>query len=441
MAVTHALITTGSDTTQATSYTTASTTPVTGRLMLLSVTNSKGSTPDTPTVSGASVTWVQVGTTTNNGATIRSTLFRAMGSGSAQALTISFGANTQTGCAWILTEYDNVDTGGTNGSGAVVQSVTNFGVASLNPNATLAAFSSASNATYATSGHAGNKTYTAGSGFGNLQQVTYASPSVAVATEFRADNDTTADFTITTNDDWTCIAVEIAAPTVAWTGPVYRAEAHGSITTGTQLTVNKPTGTAALDWLVIFVTCRASESAVSSPTGTWKNIFAGAADTGAPGGATDVKLYIWYRIATASEAANYTIDFTASTVAAAVVGAYSGADPDVGQDGGGQGNGASSTTQTLSTFSTSKAMTLVVGAVTSKLDTTYTPPSGSTERADFNTSTGALALELMDKQQATAGAVGTLTWTAAGAALWSTTAIGVPAAVPRVKDVWGPTPI
>lgn len=121
MAVTPTHLTTGSSTTNTTSYTTASITPTANQLVLIAVmpTVTSGTTP-TMTVSGTGLTWVQENTSTPGFRTM--VVFRAMGaSPTAGALTITAAASV-TSCLWSVVQFDGIDTTGTNGSGAIAQS-------------------------------------------------------------------------------------------------------------------------------------------------------------------------------------------------------------------------------------------------------------------------------------------------------------------------------
>lgn len=205
------LITNGSS--SGSSFTTARTVAEPNRLLLLGVQSGRvGAAPAAPTVSGMGLTWVQQDTVLwDTGATQRRlTLFRAYGSGAVSgALTISFAGVTQDGgCNWQLSEYTYVDdTSGTNGSVAVVQSVNASG-SSTTPAVTLAAFGDTDNATYGLIGHTGTGAITAGTGFVRIQNLGNA--GMAIAAEFRPDNDTGVDGTITSSA-WGCIGVEIKA--------------------------------------------------------------------------------------------------------------------------------------------------------------------------------------------------------------------------------------
>lgn len=120
MTVTATHLTTGSSTTNASSYNTASITPTANRLVLVGFTITVASSPSpTPAVTGCGLTWEQVDQTVVGSRTVH--VFRTMGAApTTGALTIA-GASL-TSALWSLVEYDGVDTSGTNGSGAIAQS-------------------------------------------------------------------------------------------------------------------------------------------------------------------------------------------------------------------------------------------------------------------------------------------------------------------------------
>src|SRR5262249_43941997 len=72
---------------------------------------------------GNGLNWVQIATLRVTAAPNRRlTCFRTMGAmPSTGAITFDFGGQQQSVCAWSVFEYDNVDTTGTEGAGAVVQ--------------------------------------------------------------------------------------------------------------------------------------------------------------------------------------------------------------------------------------------------------------------------------------------------------------------------------
>lgn len=223
MAVSCANIINSQDTVDRNSYNTASITPVANRLYILTVSSKTEITanPNVPTVTGAGLTWVQVDTgvyDNDSSSRRRITSFRALGaSPSTGALTIDCGGQTQVQMDWILDEFQGIDTGGTNGSAAIVQTAQTMNVdtssATNTPLATLAAFSSASNATYGVIAE-GNATdnITVGSGFTQIGVIKDSSleGNIQMKSEFNSGNDTTVDFTFNvTTVEFGVLAMEI----------------------------------------------------------------------------------------------------------------------------------------------------------------------------------------------------------------------------------------
>ncbi|MDO8640302.1 MAG: hypothetical protein Q7R33_02060 [Nitrosarchaeum sp.] len=201
-------------------FDTASITPSANKLILLSCTAYDGdSTVPEPTVSGCGLTWVKIDTRISGDNHRRVTLFRAMGaSPSSGAVTITFSIALW-GCAWGVSEFGSVDTSGTNGSGAIVQSAVNGVDGALGLTITLAAFGSTNNATFGAFGS--SHTTTVGSGF--IQVNTYQTDpgqwyENTNTQEWRDDNDTSVDIS-TGWGDIHGVAVEIkyAAPTLSKT--------------------------------------------------------------------------------------------------------------------------------------------------------------------------------------------------------------------------------
>lgn len=217
MTITQNTLTSHGDSADANSYTTASSfTPGANRLVLAFVENSKGSTADTPTVSGNSLTWVQVTTVTfSTGNRRRLTLFRAMGASPTNgALTADFAGVNQTSIAISVFEFDGVDTSGTNGSGAIVQAPTPVtGAAVSSVSITLAAFGSASNGASAGVGATANVGITHDTGWNEIHDITSVTvPATALETQWIATNDTTASGTMVSGTaDMGIIAIEVKA--------------------------------------------------------------------------------------------------------------------------------------------------------------------------------------------------------------------------------------
>lgn len=135
----------------ASSPATASHTPASNTLQLLAVEawDPLGATlPTFSSVTGNGLTWVAVGTLTSGGI-LRHSVYRALGaspSAGATTINISILAN----CSWCLVEATGIDTSGTNGSGAIVQTVTNQSASATTLSATLAAFANSNNRPFLT---------------------------------------------------------------------------------------------------------------------------------------------------------------------------------------------------------------------------------------------------------------------------------------------------
>lgn len=220
-------LTSGTSATDGTSFVTASVTPTADRLVLLTVLSGRNDSVNAEvpsSVTGNGLTWVQVATVAfDTGAATRHTItiLRAMGAApSTGAITINFSATHQS-CTWSVAEFAGVDTGGTNGSAAVVQAVTAASAADADGllSITLAAFGSAENGTYGAFGVNNDRTWTPGAGFTELHDLPQTvSPLHTLMTEWRRDNDTSVDAQQSlTGDDIGGIALEIKAGTPGFT--------------------------------------------------------------------------------------------------------------------------------------------------------------------------------------------------------------------------------
>lgn len=212
MAISVSLLTNGLNQTPATSFATASITPGANRLVLATVLNVRlAGSPTVPTASGNSLTWVQVDTVlfdTIAAPIIRLTTFRALGTPTTGAITFDFGGVTQDDCAWTVSECTGVDTSGTNGSGAVVQSANNRVDAATVLTVTLGAFGSGANGAYSVFANGNNESTSPDSGWTELDDQSF------MESQWRADNDTTASGTIASNGAIGGIALEIRASTL-----------------------------------------------------------------------------------------------------------------------------------------------------------------------------------------------------------------------------------
>lgn len=212
MALAVAALTSGEDTDGGTSATTASISPSSNALVICDVVNidSDFSASVTPTVSGNGLTWVEIANMTPVGGIIRFTRFRAMGaSPSSGSVTISCSVN-QTLISYSIYEITGVDTSGANGSGAVVQTVTN-NATGTSLTVTLSAFGSAGNMAIGAFCYGGDASdFTVGSGFTQIHET----PTGTLFTEYKL-NDTTVDATNSTSQELSGIASEIKAATAS----------------------------------------------------------------------------------------------------------------------------------------------------------------------------------------------------------------------------------
>ena len=219
MAISAALLDSLASGTDAASYTTASITPTANALQLLSVTNSKGTASDVPTVTGCGLTWVEVGASfawSAGGFNWRLTVFRALGaSPTTGQLTIDFAGATQTGIRYIWQEYTGTDTSGTNGSGAVVQTATapaSPPAASTSLTVTLAAFGDATNnAAFICAGHQANEVSAEEGGYTELGDVATSVPVGALAAAWKLAEDLSPSYSWVTSSNAGARAIEVKA--------------------------------------------------------------------------------------------------------------------------------------------------------------------------------------------------------------------------------------
>src|ERR1019366_8148589 len=134
--------------------------------------------------------------------------------------TISFGAQTQGNCSWAVDEFSGINTSGTNGANAVVQSanvaINGGGAAITGVTITLSALANANSAAYGFLRAAWiGGGLTKGSAFTQLSQVSDATNHIYLESEW-AINQTAVNWTwASSNGDYQGIEIEIAAAAVA----------------------------------------------------------------------------------------------------------------------------------------------------------------------------------------------------------------------------------
>lgn len=250
MAITAVNVVNDDDSANASVYTTPSWTPVANRLYILAIATSGTFRTVSSFTDGTGLAWVLIATTGAFNTSFNISLYRAMkasglGAGTT-AVTIS--GNASRGHI-VITEFQGVDTSGTDGSGAVVQSNTGIlGGAGTALSITLGAGIGAGNATMGNiaTNLAVDTGIAPGSGYTELQDkhITLpASETQETETEWRSDGNTVVDWTHTSSTSGG-VAVEVrvsgGAPAVTDVKP--RHELGG-------LNLDAQAGNASRRWL------------------------------------------------------------------------------------------------------------------------------------------------------------------------------------------------
>jgi galactose oxidase-like protein/invasin-like protein/Big-like domain-containing protein len=174
-AISQTLLTAGHDPNNLRVFTTAAITPAPNALVTVAVlTHQSSAAAPAPTLTGGGMgAWDVVATTTSNGTTPldRVTIFRAMSASPGSGPITITSSVTVSNCQWIVSQWDGVETGGTNGAGAIVQTGSTSGTAVNGLTVALAAFASPSDAAYGVFGIASaTPVGTAGSGFTRIDE-------------------------------------------------------------------------------------------------------------------------------------------------------------------------------------------------------------------------------------------------------------------------------
>ncbi len=199
-----------SSSTDATSYTTASAVMKAGKLYLMSVENSHGTSATAVSAitatGGGAPTFTSRSTTLFNTNLNRVSVWSCVpGADYTGTLDIAFGGTTQTGAVWSLSEFNNVDT--TTSDGMVQQTVATGN--SAQPLTTLAAYGSAYNASFYTVGVGAANAGAPLAGYTELSDTTAATPAQAMHTGFQnLTQDRTPGDTIT-SAQWGVCGLEI----------------------------------------------------------------------------------------------------------------------------------------------------------------------------------------------------------------------------------------
>ena len=206
-----ALKTAGDSGADATSYQTASITPGNNKLILVGVLAAlTGQAAGVPSVSGCGLNFVHIGNVRFAGGNERHLhLFRAMKPApSTGVLTITFGRQ-QNGCSWSVVEVSGMNTGGTNGSGAVPAANVQTAVSASATSLTVTLDPMMTNsATFGIFGRNVNDAMTPGSGFTELSDGGHSSPAARLQAIAKASADTSVDSSAASSA-WAGIAIEV----------------------------------------------------------------------------------------------------------------------------------------------------------------------------------------------------------------------------------------
>lgn len=214
MPIATTLLTSGYNLTPGTSFVSAVIAPASNALITLRGNNEKfpGPPSNPSSITGNGLTWVQV-LGLNWGNTYEQlNVWRAMGSSpSSGAVTVNF-PSSQDAFGWIIEQHTNVDTSGTNGSGAVVQSASNLASTGTSLAVTLATFSDATN-NVASGCFCINREEAIGpeGGYTELAEVQYATFALTLESECKTGQDTSVSASWTTSSYSGGIALEIKA--------------------------------------------------------------------------------------------------------------------------------------------------------------------------------------------------------------------------------------
>lgn len=223
MAIAFAGLNTTSSSVNGTSYATGATYTPTANALVLALVMATDTVAAAPTFTGNGGTWVLVNQQTWGATPVHNLyIFRTMiASPTTTTGTFDCSSDASTGTDIRVVEFTGVDTSGTNGSGAIVQSVPNSGVGVNNPSVTLAALdASGNNAVSAVFGNNSNA-------FGGTAEASWVedldaghgTPTAGIYHTYRlATTDNTVVVTKSGNPNWGGVAVEIknagAAPTI-----------------------------------------------------------------------------------------------------------------------------------------------------------------------------------------------------------------------------------
>lgn len=229
-------------------------------------------------------------------------------------------------------------------------------------------------------------------------------------------------------------AMQPATPTapVTGTGTAWVQTSTGSTGGATTLTISKPTGTGTGQLLVAGITVAGGTGETVTPPSGWSLIRR-------TDNSTVLSVLSYYKITGGSEPASYVFTFSPSAKATGGIVRYTGIDTASPIDLSSTNNsGATSNTSVVAnTITTSGQQEIVLGIFGSTARTTFTAPTGMTEAFDVQNGTSANAgptIEVAAVTQATMGATGNKTATAAASGRWGGQQVAIK---PAPVDTYG----
>jgi hypothetical protein len=216
MAIGITTLTSGQDTTDGTSVTTASIAPAGNALILAWIVGDKNAaSPAIPTCSGGGMTtWDKITEQLYDGSTIYLTLFRALqaspGSGT---VTFDFGGVTHATFGWGIVEVTGLVTTGTNGSGAIQQSKKGSGTDSP-ATVTFDAGTGATNMVLGVCARVGtNPIPVVPTGWTSAFGIQMSGPASALRGAYFNGADDSMDWTFSGVGNWGVVGVEVVGDT------------------------------------------------------------------------------------------------------------------------------------------------------------------------------------------------------------------------------------
>jgi len=204
MAISQSLLTSGGSATNATSFTTASITPSSYKVVIVGVIGYAGSPADA-VVSGCGLTWTKIDSQVYHGDSKVTLYWGVSGWPSTGELTISFGGQTEEAAMWVVTELTNCDVYDPIVQSAKAEETGNESSLTV----TLGAFSSGNNGTLGMFGTEGSGyNISPGSGFTEIAETNFYDDKKGMQ-EFKDSNDTSVDATSGGSHKWGGIAVEL----------------------------------------------------------------------------------------------------------------------------------------------------------------------------------------------------------------------------------------